>query len=151
MALWMDMIENFKGLGTIWRLSNRGQLSYSIPLVVNRIAASLHGQGLRYSFVGGRSGDLKLHLGRMCALFLLTEYLFEAFCGKWRMRLCFLCSVAQSCLTLCNTMDCSLPGSSVHRDSPGKNTGVGGTKTHLSYLLQSCHYWQILHSEWNDC
>ena len=31
---------------------------------------------------------------------------------------------AQSCLTLCNPMDCSLPGSSVHGDSPGKNTGV---------------------------
>ena len=26
---------------------------------------------------------------------------------------------------LCNHMDCSLPGSSVHGDSPGKNTGVG--------------------------
>ena len=33
--------------------------------------------------------------------------------------------VAQSCPTLCNPMDCSPPGSSVHRDSPGKNTGVG--------------------------
>ena len=32
--------------------------------------------------------------------------------------------VSQSCLTLCNTMGCSLPGSSVHGDSPGKNTGV---------------------------
>ena len=29
----------------------------------------------------------------------------------------------QSCPTLCNTMDCSPPGSSVH-DSPGKNTGA---------------------------
>ena len=36
-----------------------------------------------------------------------------------------LCLVAQSCLTLCDPMDCSLPGSSVHGDSPGKNTGVG--------------------------
>ena len=36
-----------------------------------------------------------------------------------------LCLVTQSCLTLCNPMDCSLPGSSVHGDSPGKNTGVG--------------------------
>ena len=26
---------------------------------------------------------------------------------------------------LCNPMDCSLPGSSVHGDSPGKNTGMG--------------------------
>ena len=34
--------------------------------------------------------------------------------------------VAQSCLILCNPMDCSPPGSSVHGDSPGKNTGVGG-------------------------
>ena len=33
--------------------------------------------------------------------------------------------VAQSCLTLCDTVDCSPPGSSVHGDSPGKNTGVG--------------------------
>ena len=33
--------------------------------------------------------------------------------------------VTQSCLTLCDAMDCSLPGSSVHGDSPGKNTGVG--------------------------
>ena len=33
--------------------------------------------------------------------------------------------VAQSCLTLCDPMDCSPPGSSVHWDSPGKNTGMG--------------------------
>ena len=31
----------------------------------------------------------------------------------------------QSCPTLCNPMDCSPPGSSVHGDSPGKNTGLG--------------------------
>ena len=31
----------------------------------------------------------------------------------------------QSCLTLCDRMDCSPPGSSVHGDSLGKNTGVG--------------------------
>ena len=36
-----------------------------------------------------------------------------------------LCSVTQSCPTLCDPMDCSLPGSSVQGDSPGKNTGVG--------------------------
>ena len=44
--------------------------------------------------------------------------------------LCFsswvvLCLVAQSCPTLCDLMDCSPPGSSVHGDSPGKYTGVG--------------------------
>ena len=36
-----------------------------------------------------------------------------------------LCLVTQSRLTLSDPMDCSLPGSSVHGDSPGKNTGVG--------------------------
>ena len=36
-----------------------------------------------------------------------------------------LCSVAQSCLTFCDIMDCSTPGSFVHGDSPGKNTGEG--------------------------
>ena len=35
-----------------------------------------------------------------------------------------VCLVAQSCPTLCDPMDCSLPGSSVHRDSLGKNTRV---------------------------
>ena len=35
-----------------------------------------------------------------------------------------LCLVAQSSPTLCKPMDCSPPGSSVHGDSPGKNTGV---------------------------
>ena len=31
----------------------------------------------------------------------------------------------QSDPTLCNPMDCSLPGFSVHGNSPGKNTRVG--------------------------
>ena len=35
------------------------------------------------------------------------------------------CLVTQSCPTLCDSMDCSPPGSSVHGDSPGKNTEVG--------------------------
>ena len=42
-----------------------------------------------------------------------------------------LCLVSQLSPTLCNPMDYSLPGSSVHRDSPGKNTGVG-----CHFLLQ---------------
>ena len=36
----------------------------------------------------------------------------------------FVCSVAQSCPTLCDPMDYGLPGSSVHGIFPGKNTGV---------------------------
>ena len=37
------------------------------------------------------------------------------------MLLLFGCPVMCNCL---DTMDCSTPGSSVHGDSPGKNTGV---------------------------
>ena len=36
-----------------------------------------------------------------------------------------LCLVAQLCLSLCDPMDCSPPGTSVLGDSPGKYTGVG--------------------------
>ena len=59
--------------------------------------------------------------------------------------------VAQSCPTLCDPMECTLPGSSVHGDSPGKSTGVG-----CHALLQRIfptqgsnlglrHCWQILY------
>ena len=37
---------------------------------------------------------------------------------------CVLCLVTQSCPTLCDPMDYSPPGSSIHGDSLGKNTGV---------------------------
>ena len=40
-------------------------------------------------------------------------------------HLACVCSVALSCPTLCDPLDCSLPGSSDCGDSPGKNTGVG--------------------------
>ena len=38
---------------------------------------------------------------------------------------CAVLRLVTQCLTLCNPVDCSVPGSSVHGDSPGKNTGVG--------------------------
>ena len=40
------------------------------------------------------------------------------------MSICIV-KVTQSCLTLCNPVDCSLPGFSVHGDFPSKNIGVG--------------------------
>ena len=56
-----------------------------------------------------------------CVLFLdYTDYELMLYC------ICaVLCLVTQSCPTLCDSMDCSTPGSSVLGDSPGKNTGVG--------------------------
>ena len=57
------------------------------------------------------------------------------------------CSVVQSCLTLCNPMDCSLPGSSVHGDSPGKNTGVGSHFFLQIFLTQGLNL-RLLHCRW---
>ena len=51
--------------------------------------------------------------------------------GKQILIMCQSVSRLVVCLTLCNPMDCSPPGSSVHGDSPGKNTGVG-----CHFLLQ---------------
>ena len=42
-----------------------------------------------------------------------------------RNSVCVLCLVTQSCPTLCDPMDFSLPDSTVYGDCPGKNTGVG--------------------------
>ena len=59
-----------------------------------------------------------------------------------------VCSVTQSCLTLCNPTDSSPPGSSVHEIFPGRNTGVG-----CHFLLQGIfptpglnpRLWHLLH------
>ena len=64
---------------------------------------------------------------------------------------CVYVLVTQSCLTLCDPMDCSPLGSSLHGILQSKNTGVG---SHA--LLQGIipvrrsnpcllHCWQILH------
>ena len=52
---------------------------------------------------------------------------------EWIRKMCICvvrCLVAQSCPTLCNPMDCSPPGSSVHGGSPGKTIGVGWHSLH---------------------
>ena len=54
---------------------------------------------------------------------------------------CVLCLVAQLCPTLYDPMDYSPPGSSVHGDSPGKNTGVG-----CHALLQGIFPTQVSHT-----
>ena len=48
----------------------------------------------------------------------------------------FLCLVAQSCPTLWNPMDCSLPGLLCPRDSPAKNTDVGCHALQVIFPIQ---------------
>ena len=64
-----------------------------------------------------------------------------------------LCLVAQSCLTLCDPMDFSPPGSSVHGDSPGKNTRMGCHALlqgifPIQVLKLGLLHWWILHCRW---
>ena len=50
---------------------------------------------------------------------------FPAYRFKYHCYCAVLCLVTPSCLTLCNPLDCSPPGSSVPGDSPDKNTRMG--------------------------
>ena len=54
--------------------------------------------------------------------------------------------LTQSCPTLCDTMGCSPPGSSVHGISSGKNTGVG-----CHFLLQGIFLTQGLNLSLLHC
>ena len=65
-----------------------------------------------------------------------------------RLKQVALCPITQSCPTLCDPMDCNLPGCSVHWDPPGKNTLVG-----YHPLLQGTFQTQglnlgLLHCSW---
>ena len=57
---------------------------------------------------------------------------------------CAVC--CELCPTLCDPMDCSPPGSSVHGDSPGKNTAVG-----CHVLLQGIFLTQGLNPGFPHC
>ena len=50
------------------------------------------------------------------------------------------CLVTQSWPVLCDPKDCSQPGSSVHEDSPGKNTGVGSHALLMCICMCVCVY-----------
>ena len=51
-------------------------------------------------------------------------FFFLSYCIGQKFQ-CIRDKSLQLCLTLSDPMDCSLPGSSVHWDPPGKNTRVG--------------------------
>ena len=73
-----------------------------------------------------------------------------------------MCLVTQSCATLCDPTDCSPPGSSVHGDSPGKDTGVGchallqgifptqGSDTGLLHCGQILHHLSYLYGAYGE-
>ena len=81
--------------------------------------ATLRGRAWTYEF-----GRHKHSVHNITYFFLLFFFFTHDFTFYIWVHMCW-CLVTQSCPTLCDPMDCSPPGSSVHGDSPGKNTGVG--------------------------
>ena len=63
--------------------------------------------------------------------------------SSYMIRPCVLC--LGSCLTLCDLMDYSPPGSSVHGDSPGKNTEVGCHALLQGIFPIQGSNWHLLH------
>jgi len=62
--------------------------------------------------------NLSLHIQNMVESYqdLMTSFIIQQLHAKELLCTGFCCFVAQSCLTFCHPMDCSLPGSSVHGD-----------------------------------
>ena len=56
--------------------------------------------------------------------------------------------VPLSCPTLCDPIGCIPPGSSVHGDSPGKNTGVGCHALLQGIFLTQGSNSQLRHCRW---
>ena len=95
-----------------------------------------------------------LHTNKFSSIWLLS-YRISKFLGLEPLTFVHfsaVCMLSRFChVRLCNPMDCSPPGSSVHGDSPGKNTGVGchtllqgifptqGSNPRLLHLL----HWQV--------
>ena len=75
---------------------------------------STHRQHIQKQCLNDKSRD---HFDDPCIqyMFLVNTYINMCVCA------CYTASV----VSLCDPMDCSPPGSSVHGDSPSKNTGVG--------------------------
>ena len=78
------------------------------------------------------------------------EYVKAVYCHPayltYMQSTCMHAKSLRSCPTLCDPVDCSLPGSSVHGFSSGKNTGgdalpssrgssLSRDQTHISYIL----------------
>ena len=94
--------------------------------------------------VRGKEGRENLRIILQFGVFRTLSFLFS-YNVLWYNVLCF---VAQSCPTLCGPVDCSPPGSSVHCDSPDKNTRVGGLSLLCGIFPTQGSNQGLLHCRW---
>ena len=99
---------------------------HSFRFYLPSLATELHGEHMfglgewRDSYCWAPAKSLKMNG-------IFSPPVFEVFLyqAKWQWNCSVLCLVTQLCPILCNPTDYSPPGSSLHGDSPGKDTGVG--------------------------
>ena len=103
----------------------------------------------------GRPGVLRFMGSQRVGHDWETELNWKPSCGRglflesWRHMCCAgLGLVSHSCLSLCDPVDYSPPGSSVHGDSPGKNTGVGCHALLQGIFPNQGSNPKILHCRW---
>ena len=81
---------------------------------------------LRNNLPGNWLNDIHSLINSSVSLLMLVYTSIHLF--KYSVSMCQFSSVAQSCLTLCNPMDCSLPGFPVHHQLPEL------TQTHVHWV-----------------
>ena len=85
-----------------------------------------------------------------CCVFCCALHPFLCYYWVLQLSTCVCAKSLQLCPTLCDPMDCNLPGSTVFGDSPGKNTGVdchallqrSSRPRDWTCVSQRCLYWQ---------
>ena len=106
--VYLNYISLFMACGGAPTFSCRGQASLSQNSAAARERGCQPGKGI---WIGLHS----LHLLVGGTFSLRFKRIFSG-----TMEYCVCVSVAQLCLTLCDPMDCSLPGSSVHGINPAR-------------------------------
>ena len=114
-GVWMVCKSWFGVLVLIMLLRNNGILETSLRVRFLIFMMPILNPTLRHRWKNNVSQEHKKLGVEEAGVLIICCYLTN----------CVRCLVAQLCPTLCKPMDCSLPGSSVHGDSPGKNTRVG--------------------------
>ena len=113
--MWVDLESVI-----LSKVSQKEKISYNIAYVWNLE------KWYEWTYVQGKNRDTDVEMGMWIHRWAEEE-------GGTNLKInidictqCYvMCLVTQLGMTLCDSMDYSPPGSSVHGDSPGKNTRVG--------------------------
>ena len=112
-------------MATIFLESKKSQMQLSRTMKSLRFYSSYKLVSWPGTLVWVLTEGIRLLGQKQRTLLFLAVYVCLCVCVCVCVHTCVCLHCTQLCLTLSNPIDCSLPGFSVHGDSPGKNTGVG--------------------------